>query len=86
MFRFVEGFSRVKKCSLPGRGLMQLDVKAVWARVSRALVTSYVPLHRLPLSELMCAPTTALSALRVEGGSSVVGMCVGLTCFCFFAS
>jgi hypothetical protein len=50
MLRMVEGFSRVpyKKCSLPGRGLMQLDVKALWGRIVRVLTTSYVPPCALP--------------------------------------
>lgn len=30
--RMVEGFSRVKKCSMQGRGLMAMDVTAVWSR------------------------------------------------------
>jgi hypothetical protein len=32
MERFVEAFSRVKKCSVPGRGLMTLDVGQVYSR------------------------------------------------------
>ena len=32
MERFSEGFSRVKKCSVPGRGLMSLDVGHAYAR------------------------------------------------------
>ena len=34
--RFVEGFSRVRKCSVPGRGLMTLDVGNAYAIMSRA--------------------------------------------------
>lgn len=34
--RFVEGFSRVKKCSVPGRGLMSLDAGTVFAVCCRA--------------------------------------------------
>lgn len=40
MLRVVEGFSRVKKCSTAGRGLMQLDVKNLWLRIARVLTTS----------------------------------------------
>jgi hypothetical protein len=32
MERFVEAFSRVKKCNVPGRGLMALDVGQVYSR------------------------------------------------------
>lgn len=32
MERFCEGFSRVRKCSVPGRGLMSLDVGHAYAR------------------------------------------------------
>ena len=35
MDRFVEGYSRVKKCSVPGRGLMSLDVGTVYAHCAR---------------------------------------------------
>ena len=34
--RFVEGVSRVKKCSVPGRGLMMLDSGALWDATARA--------------------------------------------------
>jgi hypothetical protein len=34
--RFVEGFARVKKCSVPGRGLMSLDAGTVFALCCRA--------------------------------------------------
>ena len=34
--RFVEGFSRVKKCTVPGRGLMSLDAGTVFAVCCRA--------------------------------------------------
>lgn len=34
--RFVEGFSRVRKCSVPGRGLMTLDVGHTYAFLTRA--------------------------------------------------
>ncbi len=33
--RFVEGISRVKKCSVPGRGLMSLDLGTLYAQVRR---------------------------------------------------
>ena len=36
MERFVEGFSRVRKCSVPGRGLMTLDVGHTYAYATRA--------------------------------------------------
>jgi len=34
--RFVEGVSRVKKCSVPGRGLMSLDFGTLYAAAARA--------------------------------------------------
>lgn len=34
--RFVEGYSRVKKCSVPGRGLMSLDAGTVYALGAKA--------------------------------------------------
>jgi hypothetical protein len=34
--RFVEAFSRVKKCSVPGRGLMSLDAATVLAAAAKA--------------------------------------------------
>jgi hypothetical protein len=34
--RFVEGVSRVKKCSVPGRGLMSLDVGTIYAAAAKA--------------------------------------------------
>lgn len=45
MERFTEGFSRVKKCSVPGRGLMSLDVGHAFAR-AMSLVT--IPTILLP--------------------------------------
>ena len=36
MERFVEGFSRVRSCSVPGRGLMSLDAGTVFAQCCRA--------------------------------------------------
>jgi hypothetical protein len=36
MERFVEGFSRVKKCSVTGRGLMSLDVGTVYAACAKS--------------------------------------------------
>ena len=41
MDRFVEGYSRVKKCSELGRGLMSLDVGTVYAHAAR--VSPIVP-------------------------------------------
>jgi hypothetical protein len=35
MDRFVEGYSRVRKCSVPGRGLMSLDVGTVYATCAK---------------------------------------------------
>jgi hypothetical protein len=34
--RFVEGVSRVKKCSVPGRGLMSLDIGTIYAAAAKA--------------------------------------------------
>ena len=34
--RFVDGFSKVKKCSVPGRGLMNLDSATVYAACAKA--------------------------------------------------
>lgn len=36
MDRFVEGFSRVKKCTVPGRGLMALDAASAFTAATKA--------------------------------------------------
>ena len=40
MYRMVEGVSRVKKCTTAGRGLMAMDVTAVYSVATRVLLPS----------------------------------------------
>lgn len=54
VFRYVEGISRIKKCSMAGRGVLTGDISMVFSQINAAVRLKYVPAGCKQLLLLCC--------------------------------